>query len=96
MDAGWSVDESGQPVMKRADGAQVYKDGAPITMEGWAVELAKEAPHFFKISGGGGASTVPGGTTNGAVRSISLSARLTPRDVEDIAKGTAIRDGALA
>jgi hypothetical protein len=82
-------------VAKKADGTPLYKDGAPMTPEGWAIGLRAEAPHLFKPSKGGGTAPGPGaGGGPAGVRTIPAGSRLTQQDLTDIANGKAVREAA--
>jgi predicted RNase H-like nuclease (RuvC/YqgF family) len=88
----------GKMAAKKGDTPLFSKDrpAEPLSMDEWAKALPAEAPHLFKTSGGGGATPGPGGPGNGAVRTIPAGARITAQDMDDIAKGVAVRGEAVA
>lgn len=89
----WSV-EDGKVVAKGNDGSVLRKSGEPITPEQWAVDLASEAPHLYKPSGGSGAGAGGRGSGGGEanVRTIAAGAKLTEQDIADLGSGKAVRE----
>jgi len=50
----WKLDDAGN-ISAHINGKQAYgKDGEPLTVDEWARNLLKDAPHLFEKGGGGG------------------------------------------
>ena len=87
--AGWKLHE-GQAVMVDGEGKPTYSTdnpGAYKSADEYIVELAKEVPHLFEGSGGGGTPPGDGGTPPGTDTVDGSDIVAMGKNLEDIASG---------
>lgn len=87
----WRLNEKGEMVPVKPDGTTFYGPrGEPITMEEYATDLIKSAPHLFEAAGGGGAGGGKQGDGGGSGDGKTIDkndANAFSRNLEKIAKG---------
>lgn len=91
----WQVNEEGQLVALDAQGNPVYGNdpSAPMTMDEWAGQVAKDAPYLFMESKGTGGDGGKGGGdrgSDGVIRIPRSNERLKSKHIDDIASGKAV------